>query len=152
MGLHVKKNVSQGGNKDSVHDEEEKGEGAGAKQGGHQGGLWDTTGAKTDHEEGEEKYEEAKGKLADRKKKAEDAEKHEQGRGEQDLLDVTCISSSQMQSVCDIQIRIGTALVSDLISGCGSSQQLPFFVLHKAAQIHRVAFGFSRSLVVRQRA
>ena len=83
-------------------------------------------------------YSEAFQKIVAEKnaEKAENAEKHEQGRGEEDVLDVTCISSSQMQSIFDIQIRLGTALVSDLIPGCGSSQQLPFFVLHKVAQIH----------------
>ena len=80
--------VGKGGDKDGVHDEEEKGENAGAKHGGHQGGLGDVVGPKGDHEEGEEEDEEARGRLAGWKEKAEDAEKSEQGGGDQDLLDV----------------------------------------------------------------
>ena len=80
--------VGKGGDKDGVHDEEEEGENAGAKHGGHQGGLGDVAGPKGDHEEGEEEDEEARGRLAGWKEKAEDAEKSEQGGGDQDLLDV----------------------------------------------------------------
>ena len=72
-----------------MEDEEENGEHAGAKQAGHQGGLWDAAGAKGDHEEGEEKDEKARGRLACWEKKAEDAKKSEQGGGDQVLLDVT---------------------------------------------------------------
>ena len=81
--------VGKGGDKDGVHDEEEKGEGAGAQQGGHQGGLGDATGPKGGHEEGEEEYEKTRGGLAGWKKKAEDAKESEQSRGEQVLLEVT---------------------------------------------------------------
>ena len=80
--------VGKGGDKDGVHDEEEKGENAGAKHGGHQGGLGDVARPKGDHEEGEEEDEEARGRLAGWKEKAQDAEKSEQGGGDQDLLDV----------------------------------------------------------------
>ena len=71
-----------------MDDGKDNGEGAAAQQGGHQGGLGDVAGPKGDHEEGEEEDEEARGRLAGWKEKAEDAEKSEQGGGDQDLLDV----------------------------------------------------------------
>jgi len=103
--------VGKGGDKDGVDDEEEEGEGARAQQGGHQGGMRDSTGPKGDHEEGKNKYEKTRRRLAGWKEKAQDSEKSEQARGDQVPLHVTCILSPQMDGVRYVQVRLGTALV-----------------------------------------
>ena len=74
--------------------------------------------------------------MAGWKEKAEDAKKSEQGGGDQDLLDVTCRLSGQMEGVCDIQVRLRTAFVKDFIPFPNSSDQIPFLIPHKTAYVH----------------